>query len=109
MVYLLSGLILLAIIYIISAICTYTQNKIMLHISQNSIEKIRKDLFDKVETLPVRFYDTKTTGEIMRAVFTNDVDNIGVMLDSSIVSVVSGTATLICTLIFMLYTNVPLL
>ena len=60
-----------------------------------------------MQSLPVRFHDTHTTGEIMSR-FTNDVDNIGVMLDSALVSVVSGSATLICTLIFMLYTNVPL-
>ncbi|MBQ4527258.1 MAG: ABC transporter ATP-binding protein [Clostridia bacterium] len=107
MTYTLSGVIILAFIYVVSSLSTYIQSKIMLHISQNSIEKIRGDLFDKVQSLPVRFHDSRTTGELMSR-FTNDVDNIGVMLDSALVSVVSGTATLICTLIFMLYTNVPL-
>ncbi len=105
--YTLCGVIILAFIYVISSLSTYVQSKIMLHISQNSISKIRGELFDKVQSLPVRFHDTHTTGELMSR-FTNDVDNIGVMLDSAIISVVSGTATVLCTLVFMLYTNVPL-
>ncbi|MDY6313695.1 MAG: ABC transporter ATP-binding protein [Clostridia bacterium] len=107
MVYVIAGGVLLSAVYIISAGCTYAQSKIMLHISQNSIEKIRTDLFNKVQTLPLRYHDTRTTGEIMSR-FTNDVDNIGTMLDTSIISVVSGTATLITTLAFMIYTNIPL-
>ncbi len=105
--YTIAGIIVLAFVYIVSAAATYLQSKIMLHISQNSIEKIRKDLFDKIQKLPVKFHDTRTTGEIMSR-FTNDVDNIGVMLDSAIISVVSGAATLISTLFFMIYTNLPL-
>jgi len=105
--YTLCGVIILAFIYVISSLSTYVQSKIMLHISQNSISRIRGELFNKVQSLPVRFHDTHTTGELMSR-FTNDVDNIGVMLDSALISVVSGTATVFCTLIFMLYTNVPL-
>ncbi len=107
MAYTLCGVAILAVIYLVSAVSTFVQSRIMLHISQNSIEKIRGELFDKVQSLCVRFHDTRTTGEIMSR-FTNDVDNIGVMLDSAIISVVSGTATVITTLVFMLYTNVPL-
>ncbi len=107
MAYTLCGVAILAVIYVVSSVSTYVQSRIMLHISQNSIERIRGELFDKVQSLCVRFHDTRTTGEIMSR-FTNDVDNIGVMLDSAIISVVSGTATLISTLAFMLYTNVPL-
>lgn len=107
MAYTVCGIIILGIVYVTSSLSTYIQSKIMLHISQNSIEKIRRDLFEKVQKLPVRFHDTRTTGEIMSR-FTNDVDNIGMMLDSAIISVVSGGATIITTLFFMIYTNVPL-
>lgn len=107
MLYVIAGGILLSIVYIAASVCTYAQSKIMMHISQNSIEKIRSDLFNKVQTLPLKYHDSKTTGEIMSR-FTNDVDNIGTMLDTSIISVVSGTATLVTTLLFMIYTNIPL-
>ena len=77
----------------------------MIGVSQNAIEQIRNDLFEKLQSLPIRFFDNESNGEIMSR-FTNDVDNIGTMLDSSILSLVSGSITLIGTLAMMLYTNV---
>ena len=91
-------------IYLVGVVFTYLQQRLMLGVSQNAIEKIRNDLFDKVQTLPVRFYDNNPTGEIMSR-FTNDVDNIGMMLDNSVVSLVSGTVTLIGTFVMMVYTS----
>ena len=79
----------------------------MLTVSQGTLERIRNDLFSKIQKLPVRFYDNNPTGEIMSR-FTNDVDNIGTMLDNSLVSVISGTVTLIGTLFFMISTNLVL-
>ena len=79
-------------------------SEMLISISQGSVEKIRNDLFSKLQRLPVRFFDNHPTGEIMSR-FTNDVDNIGVMLDNSLVSVISGTVTLIGTLVFMITTN----
>jgi len=105
--YLLVGILCLAGIYVVGVISTFCQSKLMLYISQGTIQKIRNDLFRKVQTLPVRFHDTTPTGEVMSR-FTNDVDNIGLMLDTTIVSLVSGIVTLLGTLGFMLYTNVLL-
>ena len=105
--YLLVGILLLIFIYVISVVSTFCQSKLMLYISQGTIQRIRNDLFNKVQTLPVRFHDTTPTGEVMSR-FTNDVDNIGIMLDTTIVSLVSGIVTLLGTLCFMLYTNVLL-
>lgn len=105
--YLLIGILLLVLIYIVSVLSTFCQSKLMLYISQGTIQRIRNDLFNKVQTLPVRFHDTTPTGEVMSR-FTNDVDNIGIMLDTTIVSLVSGVVTLLGTLCFMLYTNVLL-
>ncbi|MDP4134012.1 MAG: ABC transporter ATP-binding protein, partial [Bacillota bacterium] len=105
--YLISGIICLGFFYLLAVLCTYGQFKIMLHISQGSIQRIRNELFDKVQSLPVRFHDTNATGEVMSR-FTNDVDNIGMMLDSTIVSLVSGAVTVLGTFLFMLYTNVLL-
>lgn len=95
----------LAGIYLVGVVSTFLQNKLMLHVSQNAIADIRADLFCKVEKLPLRFHDNETTGEIMSR-FTNDVDNIGTMLDNSLVSVISGSITLLGTLFLMLYTNI---
>lgn len=98
------ALMLLASIYLIGVLSTYMQNRIMLSVSQSAIEAIRNDLFNKVQKLPVRFYDTENTGEIMSR-FTNDVDNIGTMLDTSVMTMLSGVISLAGTFVMMLYTN----
>lgn len=92
-------------IYLVGVVFTYLQQRIMLTVSQSAIEKIRNDLFDKIQSLPIRFFDTNATGEVMSR-FTNDVDNIGMMLDATIVSLVSGMVTLIGTFAMMVYTNI---
>lgn len=101
------SLIMLGCVYAVSVIATYLQARLMLGISQGAIERIRNDLFSKMQTLPVRFYDTENNGEIMSR-FTNDVDNIGMMLDHSVISLISGVITLVGTLGFMIYTNIYL-
>ncbi|MBR0327728.1 MAG: ABC transporter ATP-binding protein, partial [Clostridia bacterium] len=92
-------------IYVVGVVFTYLQQRIMISVSQGAIERIRNDLFDKVQTLPVRFYDNNPTGEVMSR-FTNDVDNIGQMLDGAIVSLISGSITLVGTFVMMVYTNI---
>ena len=104
-VYVLAALIILAIVYSISAFGSYIQGRLMLSVSQNSIKTIRDDLFKALQRLPVRYFDSHPTGEIMSR-FTNDVDNIDVMLNNSLTSIVSGGISLIGTFIFMLTTNI---
>ncbi len=103
-VYVLSAIVILFCVYVVNVGCTYLQNYLMISVSQGTIERIRNDLFHKLEKLPVRFFDSRTTGEIMSN-FTNDVDNIGMMLDNSLVSLISGLITLIGTFTFMVTTN----
>ncbi len=104
MVYIAAALIILISVYLVGVVATYLQNRLMIDVSQGTLEKIRNDLFSKLQKLPVRFFDNKPTGEIMSR-FTNDVDNIGTMLDNSLVSVISGSVTLIGTFVFMITTN----
>ncbi len=92
-------------IYLVGVVFTYLQQRLMVGISQGAIERIRNDLFDKVQTLPIRFFDNNPTGEVMSR-FVNDVDNIGMMLDQAIVSLISGTITLVGTFAMMVYTNI---
>ena len=92
-------------VYLVGVAFTYMQQRMMLVISQSAIEKIRNDLFDKIQSLPVRFFDNNSTGDVMSR-FTNDVDNISTMLDNSVVSLISGAITLIGTLFMMIYTNI---
>ncbi len=104
-VYVVAALIILGSVYLVSALGSYIQSRLMLSVSQNSIQSIRNDLFDKLQTLPVRYFDSHPTGEIMSR-FTNDVDNIDVMLNNSLTSIVSGVISLTGTLIFMIATNI---
>lgn len=105
MSYIAAALIILASVYLIGVSTNYLQARIMLKISQSSVEKIRNDLFVKLQKLPVRYFDTHPTGEIMSR-FTNDVDNIDVMLNNSLTSIVSGVISLVGTFIFMVTTNI---
>ena len=106
--YVFIAVVILAIIYVISIVCTYAESRLMLSISQNSIESIRQDLFVKLQKLPLRYFDTNPTGEVMSR-FTNDIDNIDVMLNNSLTSIVSGAVTILGTFVFMLTTNVWLI
>ena len=99
------ALLVLGLVYVCGCLATYAQNKIMLHVTQNAIEKLRNDLFFKLEGLPVRYFDSNTTGDIMSR-FTNDVDNISTMLDNSVVSTISGVIQLVGTVVMMVYTNI---
>ena len=102
--YILAVISILAVIYGLGIISNYLQARLMLSISQGAILKIRSDLFTKLQRLPVRYFDSNPTGEVMSR-FTNDIDNIDVMINNSLTSLFSGTVTLIGTFIFMITTN----
>ena len=104
LIYILSGIVILLSIYLVGAVAGYFQSRIMLSITQGSLETIRNDLFSKLQSLHLRFFDNESTGDVMSR-FTNDVDNIGMMLDNSLVSLISGSVSLIGTFVFMISTN----
>jgi len=97
----------MAVIYLVGIAASYCQQRIMVGVSQRALQKMRNDLFDKVQKLPVRFYDSTSHGELMSR-FTNDVDAIGEMVTHTVIQIFSGVLTLIGTLFLMLYTNVIL-
>ncbi|MCQ2414299.1 MAG: ABC transporter ATP-binding protein/permease [Clostridia bacterium] len=104
-IYVLCAILLLAFVYLVSVACSYVEARLMLSVSQNSIEAIRRDLFTKLQGLPVRYFDSNPTGEVMSR-FTNDIDNIDVMLNNSLTSIVSGIISISGTLVFMITTNI---
>ena len=99
------GLLLMAAVYLVGIVANYGQQRIMMDISQDALKNIRNDLFQKLQKLPVRYYDTNSHGELMSR-FTNDVDTMGDMMTNTIVSIFSGTITLIGTFCLMVYTNI---
>ncbi len=104
MTYLLAACTIMLLVYLVGIGSNYLQARLMLSVSQNSIVKIREDLFNKLQDLPVKYFDTNPTGEIMSR-FTNDVDNIDVMLNNSLTGLVSGVISLVGTFVFMITTN----
>lgn len=72
---LLRMIILLAIVYVIGALSSYFQQFLMIRISNRALNNIRRDLFNRLEDLPIKYFDTHTHGEIMSR-FTNDVDTV---------------------------------
>jgi len=102
--YLLTGILILAGIYFVGIICTYLQQRIMAGVSQNALVRIRRELFFKIQRLPLKYHDTKTHGDIMSR-FTNDLDSVGEMLNNTLPQVFSGAVTLVGTIALMFVTN----
>ncbi len=102
--YILTAIIILAFVYVVGIVSTYLQSRLMLSVSQGTTQRIRNDLFNKLQQLPLRYFDRRPTGEIMSR-FTNDIDNIDTMLNHSLTSIVSGSVTLVGTFVFMLTTS----
>ena len=94
----------MAFIYACGVAATYLQSRLMIAVSQRAIKKVRADLFCKLQKLPVRYFDTNATGDIMSR-FTNDVDTVGEMLNSTLMQIFSGLISLVGTLVLMFYTN----
>ena len=90
--------------FALSAGCSYTYARIMVRISQKTVAKLRQDLFDKLQELPIRYFDTHLAGDLMSR-FTNDIDTVSEMINSSFASVISNTLTFICTVVMMLVLN----
>ncbi len=104
---LVKNLVLMTIIYIISIIANFIQIRIMLRIAQNSLQRMRNDLFTKMQSMPLSYFDTNSNGDIMSR-FTNDIDSVGEMLSNTAISLLSAILTIIGTFIIMVFTNIPL-
>ena len=94
----------LAGIYFVGIVTSYLQGRLMLTVSQSAVEKIRNDLFVRLQRLPVRYFDAHPTGELMSR-FSNDVDAIDMMINSTVTSLISGTISLVGTVFMMFYTS----
>lgn len=98
------GLVIMAGIYLVGIIASYMQQRIMIGVSQNALKTLREDLFKHLEKLPISYFDTHNTGELMSR-FTNDVDVIGEMMNNTVVQLFSGAMSIVGTLVLMFVTN----
>lgn len=97
----------LAIIYGVGILATYGFNRIMVTISLGTLKHIRDELFEHMQTLPLRFFDTHAHGDIM-SVYTNDTDTLRQLISQSIPQVIVSLMTIISVTISMFILNVPL-
>lgn len=93
-------LIIMAVIYLVGALSSLFYQRMMLKISTTTLMRIRNDLFDKMESLPIRFFDKHTHGELM-SLYTNDTDAIREMLSNSVAHFLSSAITIVGVFIAM--------
>ena len=96
-----------AAVYLIGALCTFIQQMVMTRVSNRALNGIRRDLFNKLQDLPIRYFDSRTHGDIM-SLFTNDVDTLRQAMAQGLIQLVTSAVTLVSTFIMMLVLS-PLL
>ena len=101
---LLKMLVLMGGLFALSALCSFAYARIMVHVAQRTVAAIRQDLFDHLQTLPIRYYDQHQSGDLMSR-FTNDIDTVSEMLNSSFASIISNMLTFIGTVLMMIVLN----
>ena len=94
-------LVALIVLYVVSALTTFFANRLAVRLSLNTVYRLRRDLFRKITTLPIRYTDTHRHGDIMSRM-TNDVENVSTTISQSISSLFSSLITLIGTLVIMI-------
>ncbi len=96
-----------AVFYALGVLCTYLYNRIMVNVTQGTLRDLRNDLFEHMEKLPIKYFDTHSHGDIM-SIYTNDIDTLRQMISQSIPQVFSSFITVVGTLGSMLVLSIPL-
>lgn len=104
---LLKTLCIIAGIYLVGVLSTLFYNRIMVTIAQGTLKKIRDELFEKMQSLPIRVFDTRSHGDIM-SLYTNDTDTLRQMIAQSLAQLISSVFTIVAVFICMLYVSFEL-
>lgn len=102
---LIKALITIGIIYMIGVISSLLYSRAMVTVAQGTLKKIRDDMFEKMQRLPIRIFDTRTHGDIM-SLYTNDTDTLRQMIAQSMAQLISSVFTIVAVLVCMLYTSI---
>lgn len=94
-------------LYVVGILCSYTYNRIMVNIGQGTMRKLRLDLFNHMESLPIKYFDTHAHGDIM-SVYTNDVDTLRQLMSQSIPQTINSLVTIVITFFSMVVLDIPL-
>ena len=88
----------------IGVVASFSYNRIMVNVSQGTMRNLRDDLFSRMESLPIKYFDTHAHGDIM-SVYTNDVDTLRQLLSQSVPQIINSAITMIATLVTMIILN----
>lgn len=102
---LVKALITIGIVYLIGVLSSLLYSRAMVTIAQGTLKKIRDDMFEKMQRLPIRVFDTRTHGDIM-SLYTNDTDTLRQMIAQSMAQLISSVFTIVAVLVCMLYTSI---
>ena len=97
----------LGIVLFFGTVCSYTYNRLMIHISQGTMLRLRKTIFEKMQHLPIKYFDQRSHGDIM-SVYTNDVDSLRQMISTAMAQVFSSVITIVATFTSMIVMSIPL-
>ena len=104
---LLHAIIRVAAFYGIGIVSTYTYNRLMVEVTQGTLRNMRNDLFERMERLPIQYFDTHTHGDIM-SIYTNDIDTLRQMISQSVPQFINSAITIVSVLVSMIILNIPL-
>ncbi len=104
---LLRALLMMAAVYYVGVFCTWAYNFMMIYVSQGMLKTVRDDLFCHMERLPVRYFDTKSHGDIM-SIYTNDTDTLRQVISQSMPQMLSAVITIVGVFASMLVLSLPL-
>ena len=102
-----AALVAVALTYGIGILCAYGYNRIMVNVSQGTMRNLRVELFQHMESLPIRYFDTHAHGDIM-SIYTNDVDTLRQLISQSIPQLLNSFVTILTSFISMLVLDIPL-
>ena len=102
---LLKGVLAMLLVYGVGVMANYLQQRIMIGVSQRALLCIRKDLFEHLQDMPVRYFDSNAVGDIMSR-FTNDIDMIGELMNNTVIQLISGAISIIGTTVIMFTINI---
>lgn len=91
----------------VGILASFLYNRIMVTVSQGTMEKMREEIFSHMETLPIRYFDTHSHGDIM-SVYTNDVDTMRQVISQTIPNVISSSITIVSSFVSMILLSIPL-
>ena len=100
-------LMLMGVVYLLGVLCTLLYSQFMVNISQGCLKTIRDDMFNHMQTLPIRYFDTHTHGDIMSH-YTNDTDTLRQFISQALPQLFSSVVSVVFSFCIMLYYSIPL-